>query len=205
MTNYNLEDSDLLNSDVNQGYKIFVPSQTYIILGRSNSNIEDVLVNGTKSPEVKILKRPSGGEAVILSPKMLVIAIKMPLLKGYKPSFYFQKSNTLIIKSLQKLGVQNLHSKGISDISIGEKKILGSAIFKGSDFMFYHAMLNISEEISTISKYLKHPLREPDYRKGRQHSEFVTSLHKMGYNISNTELSELLINSLSNDFFYIFA
>jgi lipoate-protein ligase A len=81
------------------------------------------------------------------------------------------------------LGIENLNSKGISDLSIGDKKIMGSSMYlKGND-LFYHAVLNVSEEVSLISKYLKHPKKEPDYRKGRPHNEFVTSLHAEGYYI----------------------
>lgn len=205
MTNYNLADKELLDSNDNNGYKIFVPKQTYIVLGRSNLNIEDVVLENSLTPDVKILKRPSGGEAVILSPKMIVVAIKMPLQKGLKPDYYFKKANGVIIENLEKMEVKDLNSKGISDISIGDKKILGSAIYRGTTFMFYHAVLNISEDVNIISKYLKHPKREPDYRKGRHHSEFVTSLLNEGYNISSHKLTALIKNNLSNDFFHNFA
>lgn len=192
MTNYNLADKELLDSNKNEGYKIFVPAQTYIVLGRSNLNIEDVILENALTADVKILKRPSGGEAVILSPRMLVVAIKMPLLQGLKPDYYFKKANRVIIESLEEMEVRNLHSKGISDISIGNRKILGSAIYRGTTFMFYHAVLNISEDVNIISKYLKHPKREPDYRKGRNHSEFVTSLLSEGYDINCKKLIALI-------------
>jgi lipoate-protein ligase A len=205
MTNYNLADKELLDSDANQGYKVFTPAKTYIVLGRSNSMIEDVVKKNALSPEIEILKRPSGGEAVILSPNMLVVAIKMPLAKGLKPNFYFTKANGVIIDSLKEIGVKNLHTKGISDISIEDKKILGSAIFRGPTFMFYHAVLNISENVEIIGKYLKHPKREPDYRKGRKHTEFVTSLQETGYSVDNKALTTLIEKKLTIDFFSIFA
>lgn len=201
MTNYNLADKKLLDSKDNKGYKLFIPSQTYIVLGRSNLNIEDIITDKALTAEVKILKRPSGGEAVILSSKMLIISIKMPLLHGLKPQYYFTKANGVIIESLKKMEVKNLHSKGISDISIGNKKVLGSAIYRGTTFMFYHAVLNISEDVKIISKYLKHPKREPDYRKGRNHSEFVTSLLLEGYNINSNTLIYNIENILDNNFF----
>ncbi len=205
MVNYKLADKDLLDSANNIGYKIFTPLQTYIVLGRSNSKLEDVITMEAINSKIEVMKRPSGGETVILSPNMLVIAIKMPLIKSLKPDFYFKKANAVITESLLELGVKNIHSKGISDISIGNKKILGSAIFRTPSSMFYHSVLNISEDIYIISKYLKHPKREPDYRKGRTHSEFVSSLKKEGFSINKEELTLLIEKKLSSNFFTTFA
>ncbi len=57
---------------------------------------------------------------------------------------------------------------------------------------FYHAVLNISEDPELFSKYLKHPGKEPDYRKGRTHTEFVTSLWKKGYQINEDKSIEII-------------
>lgn len=47
--------------------------------------------------------------------------------------------------------------------------------------VFYHAVLNIGETPEFIGRYLKHPAREPDYRIGRKHEDFVTSVRLAGY------------------------
>jgi lipoate-protein ligase A len=49
-------------------------------------------------------------------------------------------------------------------------------------------VINVSEDVSLIERYLKHPKREPDYRKGRKHSEFVTNLKNLGYQIDIPQL-----------------
>lgn len=49
--------------------------------------------------------------------------------------------------------------------------------------VFYHAVLNVSETPEFIGRYLKHPSREPDYRSGRRHEDFVTSVHQAGFQI----------------------
>ena len=45
--------------------------------------------------------------------------------------------------------------KTISDIAIGDKKILGSSMYRKKNTIFYHAVLNVSESITEISKHLK--------------------------------------------------
>ena len=199
MVDYNLPDIELLNSDDVFGYKIFKPAKTYVVLGRSNAVESSTYMELLSDNNIEVIKRPSGGEAVLISPKTVIIAIKFPIVKGKKPTHYFYTANNSITECLEYFGVEGINSNGISDLSIGNKKILGSAIYKHKDSMFYHAVLNLSEDKNIIGKYLKHPSKEPDYRKGRPHFDFITSVNAEGYNISfydiysylNTRLSKL--------------
>ena len=195
---YDLEDYSIFHSDKESDFCIWQPDKTYIILGRSNRIVEDsVHVGKALENGVEIYKRPSGGEAVILTPDTLVVSVKLPIDNSIKTHHYFKLINNSIIATLTDLGIKQLGNKGISDISIGIKKILGSSIYRKQKTIFYHAVLNVSEPIETISMYLKHPTREPDYRKGRDHHEFVTSLKQEGYEFTIGELRIQLNKSIS--------
>lgn len=195
---YDLKDYSIIDSEKESDFLIWQPDNTYIILGRSNRMAEtSVHLEHAKKNGIKIYKRPSGGEAVILSPKTLVISAKLPLNNEIKTHHYFKLINSSIIDALSEMGISQLGNKGISDISIGVKKILGSSIYRKQKTLFYHAVLNISEPIENISLYLKHPKKEPDYRMGRKHEEFVTSLKIEGYEFSFSELSVRLQQSIS--------
>jgi len=189
---YNLPDQRVLHSKPNHELFVWQPDKPYLVLGRSNSGLDSLNMEEANKDNITVLKRPSGGETVLLSPRMLVIAILISEKKGMKPKDYFVTVNNKIIKTLKNLGVTDLSTKGISDISIGDKKILGSAIYKKPKAYFYHAVLNINEDIGLISKYIKHPSREPDYRQGRPHNEFVTSLWEAGYEIDIRKIEYLL-------------
>ena len=195
---YDLEDYSIFYSDKESDFCIWQPDKTYIILGRSNRIAEDSIhVNKALENGVEIYKRPSGGEAVILTPDTLVISVKLPIDNPIKTHHYFKLINNSIIAALTELGVKQLGNKGISDISIGIKKILGSSIYRKQKTIFYHAVLNVSEPIETISMYLKHPKREPDYRRGRDHHEFVTSLKQEGYEIPVKQLTNEISGSIN--------
>ncbi|MCK5775680.1 MAG: hypothetical protein KAH25_05880 [Bacteroidales bacterium] len=180
---YNLPDQQILDSEKELDFLVWQPDQMYLVLGRSNEAKKSLIAKAVDTDQVQVLKRPSGGEAVLLSPKMLVIALKYPLNKVAKPHDVFSIANDSIKNAITKLGVRNITSRGISDICIGEQKILGSAIFKKPKSVFYHAVLNISEDVSLIEQYIQHPKREPEYRKGRNHLAFVSSIQKEGYTI----------------------
>ena len=186
---YNLPDSGLIDVEAkDEKWSFWIPDDYYLVLGQSNKAEKSLYLDLVEKDNIKVVKRPSGGESVILSPKTLVISVRLITDKMENPQISFRKINGLIIRALGELGVTDLHYKGISDISIGEKKILGSSIYRKKNIVFYHAVLNLSENTELISKYLRHPGKEPDYRKGRDHSEFVTSLTEKGFLINPSQL-----------------
>jgi lipoate-protein ligase A len=177
---YNLPDIQLLEKEANQ-YSIWIPDKVYIVLGASNNAPNALITENVTADRVLVLKRPTGGQTVVLSPQTIVLAATVTDENNLKPKELFNKINGLIIKSIEADGVTGVTLRGISDIAIGGKKILGSSMYRRKNTLFYHAVLNFAVPSSLIERYLQHPSKEPDYRAGRSHSEFVTSLHENGY------------------------
>jgi len=200
ITEYNLPDIEIFNntqSDYN--FSIWQPDKTYLVMGQSNKIETSLFTEKVESDDITVLKRPSGGETVIITPNTLIISAVFINPEIIRPHQYFTIFNNLIIKGLLNAGIKHVVHKGISDLAIGEKKILGSSIYHKKDKIFYHAVLNVSESIENIEKYIRHPLREPDYRKGREHAEFVTSLIQNYPGISMNKLIKSL-RLLLNEF-----
>jgi lipoate---protein ligase len=192
---YNLPDINILDdSHPDLIFKTWQPDNIFLILGQSNSISDSLKTEQVEKDHVFVYKRPSGGQTVILTPNTLVISTVITASKFVNPDVYFKTINNLIINTLQKAGINNLLLKGISDIAIGQKKILGSAIYRNHQKVFYHAVLNVAEKTDIIEKYIKHPVKEPDYRKGRSHADFVSSLHAEGYTMAVDEIKFLIEN-----------
>ncbi len=190
---YNLPDINIFN-DPRSDYDFIIwqPDNIYLVLGQSNKIEESLFSEKVEADRISVLKRPSGGEAVILTPDTLVISTVIIGKEIKKPHDYFDLFNNIIIKGLFKAGIENAVKKGISDLAIENKKILGSSIYHKKDKLFFQSVLNVAENTGKIDKYIKHPKREPDYRKGRKHSEFVTSLIQHHPGLSVTDLIECL-------------
>jgi lipoate---protein ligase len=192
---YNLPDINILNDKLDDlVITIWQPDKIYLVLGQSNSISESINEEHVLNDNITVLKRPTGGQTVILSPNTLVISTTINTSKFINPQVYFRRINELIMKILKSAGIEDLSLKGISDIAIGNKKILGSAIYRNNQKVFYHAVLNVSENTYLMDKYIKHPITEPDYRNGRSHNEFVTSISKEGYTISINDIKYLFEN-----------
>lgn len=193
---YNLPDYAIFESKKDFDYYIGTPDNTYIVLGRSN-NIEGTInCENVKQDGIITLKRPSGGESVILSPNMLIFSFMYRNDKIINPHKLFKIINTKLIDNLSKIGIGNLSSKGISDLNIGNMKIMGSSMFTKNKTIFYHGVINISEDVELIERYLMHPSKEPEYREKRSHRDFVSSLQREGYNPSKEQLIKSIETSI---------
>jgi lipoate-protein ligase A len=182
MNSYPLPDQALIDAEATtDAFLVWQPEQTVIVLGQSNQPETAVHIDLAEQDGIPVYKRHTGGQTVILTPRMLVVSVRLISDKLENPQVYFKRINKIILTALQNLDIEDLVEKGISDIAIGEKKILGSSIYRKKKMVFYHAVLNIAEPPGFIGRYLKYPIREPDYRNGRKHEDFVTSVHLAGY------------------------
>ncbi|MBK6767298.1 MAG: hypothetical protein IPG71_13690 [bacterium] len=179
---YNLSDSDLLTPDDSAGrFLLWVPQETCVVIG--NGSKSDLELNATEIDvhNVPVYKRRTGGCAVVLSPEMWCLSCALYGRKQIQSKDYFVLFNKAVCDAFARGGVRGLSHRGISDIALGEKKIAGTALYRNRDLVFYHAVLNVAGDVDVISRYLLQPPREPDYRAGRTHREFVTSLGEAGF------------------------
>lgn len=177
---YQLPDKDVLASTESFKFLIWFPEEVCIVLGRSNKAEDSVFEEAVSMDNIPIYKRPSGGEAVVLAPGMLVVSWVMELERMVSPDSIFRQMNALYTALFERAGIFGISGNGISDLCIDGKKIMGSSMYLNQKRLFYHAVININGDVGLISRYLKHPQREPAYRAGRAHESFVTSLGKEG-------------------------
>mgnify|MGYP001314940196 CR=1 FL=1 len=196
VSEYNLPDTQLMDSATNS-FLLWIPNKTYIVLGASNKVESAVKKDAILKDNITVLKRKTGGQTVVLTPNNLIISAVINDTSIMKPKDVFNRFNKHIIGAIEKKHTQKFKTRGISDIALGEMKVLGSSMYRGKGYLFYHAVLNFDEPSTTFQKYLTHPKNEPDYRKGRTHHEFVTSLKETGYSKDIHHLKSDIATSLS--------
>lgn len=193
ITPYTLEDGALLDhARDTYAFRLFSPADKYIVLGRGSDPALTINENYVRHDGISVMKRPSGGEAIFLSPGMLIIAIVKGGEKTPSSGRFFNLYTDILIRALSSLNISGLTHEGTSDICINSKKVLGSSMYISKSRVFYHAVLNINESPLTIARYLRHPPREPEYRQHRTHADFVTSIVNEGYAVSQGDVIEKL-------------
>ncbi len=195
---YNLPDAFLFKAE-KDGFIVWQPVDYHIVLGQSNSAGRSLFEENVMTDKIPVTKRPSGGEAVILTPSTVAVSVArtFPVMIAFRD--FFRMVNEVIIDALESLGISDLGMKGISDITIGDRKILGSSMANHRNRLVYHAVINVEEDPSLFEKYLRHPHREPGYRSGRRHSDFVTSLRKEGYSLTPGEIIDAISRRLGSE------
>jgi lipoate-protein ligase A len=186
---YDLPDAALLTpSGESARHMVWVPEQLMVVIGKGSDPESELNVQAIRQDEVPVVRRGTGGCAVVLSPEMLVASFVLHTEEQVKSSNYFRHFNGIIIQALIGSGVGGLMHKGISDIALNDRKVGGTALYRNRTLVFYHAILNLSADTSLLEKYLAYPPRTPDYRNGRSHREFVTSFREHGYAVNVSAL-----------------
>lgn len=172
----------------NYSFAIYESENTVVVLGRSCRGEEDVHVERCIRDNIPILRRLGGGGTVLLTRGILIISVAGKSPVPFQLREHMNSVNYLIMKALEGFGVKNLNIKGISDVATGNKKIMGSSLYRKKELVLYQGALLLNPDMKIFDKYLKHPRREPDYRAGRKHKDFLTSLYSEGYRIEKENL-----------------
>jgi lipoate-protein ligase A len=180
---YDLADSFLLNPSSGTQCLVWQPERTMVVIGKGSDIETEVNVTSVEWDKVPVVRRATGGCAVVLSPQMAVASFVIHSEKQLGSREYFRHFNALIIDALAKQGITGLEYRGTSDIAIGERKVAGTAIYRNRAFVFFHAVINISSDTDTMERYLRIPPRMPDYRRSRSHVEFVSSIETEGFRV----------------------
>ena len=163
-----------------------------IVHGPSCIVSKEIHTDNCKTENVPVLERRGGGGTVVLSTGMCILIV-VGFRDGRHALPIFDSIHRSMISLLELCGIKNLKQQGTSDITINDHKILGSSLYLGSkpQLYYYQSCLMVSSDIELLNRYLKHPPREPDYRKSRGHDSFCTTLHKAGFCVPVETISSL--------------
>jgi len=150
----------------------------FVVVGRSGKVAEDCFISNCEKDDMKILRRISGGGTVLQGPGCFNYSLVLSYEKerGYKD---INESYELILeKTADGLGKKgfSIEFYPISDLALNGKKISGNAQARKKKYFLHHGTFLYDFDIEKIGKYLNYPSREPGYRQGRRHIDFVTNL-----------------------------
>jgi len=190
------DDAMSVNQDLLEGhllhscpvYRIYEPRETTIVMGAGRRDRGDVILEAARRDRVPVLIRRGGGGTVVLSQGMVVLALVTSVDSPFENRQYAGRVNAWQKEALRGLGVEDLNDRGISDVALGERKILGTSIFRRRNILFYQSSLLVGNDLSLFTRYLTFPSSVPDYRRGRSHEEFCTTLRREGYDFAAADV-----------------
>ncbi len=158
--------------------RLWEPQQPMVVVGRSSRIDAEVHRAVCQTRGIPILRRSSGGAAIVTGPGCLMYALVLsyrlrPALRRIDHAHRFVLGT--IAAALRPL-VPQVVCRGTSDLAIGQLKFSGNSIRCKRDHLLYHGTLLCSFPLELIEECLLMPPRQPDYRGGRPHGSFVTNL-----------------------------
>lgn len=182
----------------------WIPEDPLVILGRGNDRESECLPAHCEKDGVPILRRRGGGGAVVLHSGCVIVSVGTWVSHYYKSGTYFRLINQALINTLahQWPELTALQQEGISDLTFEKRKVAGTSLFRSRNYLLYQASLLVDTQLPLIDRYLKHPSREPDYRQGKSHRDFLSSLSVFNSSITCEQIRSLMQSTLSTHLFH---
>lgn len=153
---------------------------TAVVVGRGGDPAVETRREVIAADGVPLLRRRGGGCAVVVDPGNLVVSLVLPVPGIGAITSAFAAIGARIADALAACGVGGVQQAGVSDLAVDDHKLGGSCIWRTRGLLYYSTTLLVDPDWDLIDRYLPHPPREPEYRRGREHRRFLSSLTAMG-------------------------
>ena len=189
-----IDDTVLVRCAEDLTVSVWVPDHVLVVCGAANDPDREVVLSACAANNVPVVKRYGGGGTVVLSPDCVVVSVGTWVRDPFQNHRYFTLLNQALIDALAAAWpiFADLTQAGVSDVVHGERKVVGTSLFRSRNYILYQASLIVTPAFELLARYLKHPSREPEYRRGRAHRDFVTGLAAIAEAATAAEVAEKL-------------
>jgi lipoate---protein ligase len=159
--------------------RLWEPQNYFVVLGYSNKVATEVNVSACQANGIAILRRFSGGGAVLQGPGCLNYALvtrnqRMGVVGDLTESYnrVLKRHQTFF----QKLTSEAVLFQGNSDLTISGYKFSGNAQHRRHRYALVHGTFLLSFDLALVETCLPMPSRQPTYRQNRSHGLFLRNL-----------------------------
>ena len=149
-----------------------------VVLGAGGQIAVDVNEAECQADDVPLARRASGGGTVLLGSSCQLYSLvlrydRRPELRDVTASYRWIMGQ---MKTILRAIHPDIEVAGISDLCILGRKFSGNAQQRKRHYLLHHGTLLYNFDLPAISRYLRMPEKQPEYRQGRSHLEFVGNL-----------------------------
>ena len=158
--------------------RLWESDRYFVVLGRSSAVDDDVHIEACRKDCVPILRRASGGGTVLQGPGCLSYAFVLPI-SLHADLRDIRRTNEFLLRPIAAALSRwqpDIRLQGISDLAIERRKISGNAQRRTRSALLFHGTLLHGMHADVISRYVKQPNRQPEYRQDRPHCEFLRTI-----------------------------
>lgn len=165
-------------SDGSELLRFWESPQKLAVVGRASKVAEELDLAACDRQNVPILRRCSGGASILAGPGCLMYAVVLdcrqrPHLK------MIPEAHQLVMQTMcaaLATIVKGVRFEGTCDLTLNDQKFSGNSLRCKRNCLLYHGTLLYDFPLDSINELLRMPPRRPDYRRDRDHNQFVTNL-----------------------------
>ena len=165
-----------------------------VVLGASRRLAGDVRVDACQEDEVPIVRRSSGGGTVVIGPGALNVTVILPnsAAPGLSAVDLAHRYVLDRIAGALRASERAVAVEGSGDLTVSGRKFGGSAQRRLRSWFLVHCTILHAFPLERIGRYLAVPARQPAYRAGRTHEDFLMNL-----DLPRTILQDLICSAWS--------
>jgi lipoate-protein ligase A len=179
--NLALDEALLLHAEESRGGEVlrfWESPDPGVVLGSGCCLAADVKESACDFDRIPILRRASGGGTVLLGAGCLVYTLvlaydRSAMLRGITSSYAFILEH--LCQALADI-LPEITQAGTGDLAASGRKFSGNSQQRKRDYLLHHGTLLYAFDLDLVSRYLRTPSRQPEYRAGREHGAFLRNL-----------------------------
>ena len=163
--------------------RLWEPAAPFVVLGRGSHIEREVDLAACRRLGIPVLRRASGGAAVVVGPGCLLYAVVLgydrhPELRPLDSAHRFVLGR---VAAAASASVPHVAQAGTSDLvvsqqTLAQRKCSGNSLRCKRTHFLYHGTLMYDFDIGLVETCLRMPPRQPEYRQRRSHAEFLANL-----------------------------
>ena len=181
------------HSEIGETLRLWQFDDPVVVIGRSSRVSYEVHRNRCNELGIPILRRCSGGAAIVGGPGCLMysVVLRVDREQGLNKidvahRYVMQRIADAVNEQQPEVKLQ-----GTCDLTWNNQKCSGNSLRITRSHLLYHGTILYDADLDLISECLDQAPRQPNYRDGRSHRDFVT----------NVPVDvERLINQIANNF-----
>jgi lipoate-protein ligase A len=157
--------------------RFWEPTEYFVVVGYANKVSEEVHHTFCDFQGIPILRRCTGGGAVLQGAGVLNYSL---ILRADDELHNISATNSFVLKrhclELAAILRAPVEIQGHTDLAVGGLKFCGNSQRRKKQFLLFHGSFLLNLDIDMVEQTLRLPSRQPDYRLGRSHSDFLMNL-----------------------------
>lgn len=161
-----------------ESFRVWSFDHPTVVLGRSSKWRSEVDQEECRRRQVAILRRCTGGASIVAGPGCLMYSVVLRLrddqaLRKIDVAHNFVMNHLLAAVRRQ---CPDAARKGVCDLAIDDRKFSGNSLRISRNHLLYHGTMLTDADLEAVAACLDFAPRQPDYRRGRSHREFITNV-----------------------------